>query len=242
MFIEQRTYTLRPGTLERFWQLQQERGFEVVRPIMERLVGYFGKAEEDYDQVVHLYRYDSHDDWIARLHGLYGKPQLDAYFKDVRALMLAQENTVLAPAPSRWLTPILGNGKDWLPEFGPLMPSSESKPLSLTIQTVDFLPGTLPSAWQTLEAETVDKQFDSDLLGAFVTVIGRQHRMIIYRMTSVGRADEYPPNTWLDAHGDVIVASVCKEFQIAPFPVLSPLFASAGDDPSLSRKSGPTAV
>ena len=38
MLFEQRIYTLGCETAERFWELQRERGFELVRPIMERLI------------------------------------------------------------------------------------------------------------------------------------------------------------------------------------------------------------
>jgi hypothetical protein len=99
MLIERRCYTLKAGGLGAFWRAQDDRGYESVRPILDRLIGYFSAVSGPVDQVVHLYRYDSFEDWQTRLHGLYAVSSLEPYFKTVRALMSTQENAFLKPAP-----------------------------------------------------------------------------------------------------------------------------------------------
>jgi hypothetical protein len=70
MLMEQRTYTLKMGNLERFLDLQIGRGSEDPRQILERLIGYFYTESGPSVQIVHLYRYDDYDDWVKRAVGL----------------------------------------------------------------------------------------------------------------------------------------------------------------------------
>ena len=112
MLIEKRVYTLRPGLTDAFMKAQVDRGWEPVHPILDKLIGYFSSAGGPRDEITHLYRFDSYDDWVKRLHGLYTVPGLAPYFAAVRPLMLAQVNEFIAPAPFAALTPLWGNGKD----------------------------------------------------------------------------------------------------------------------------------
>lgn len=183
MLIEHRAYTLKPSNLERFYALQLERGFELVRPIMERLIGYFTVLSGPLDQVVHLYRFDSYDDWTRRLHGLYGVTALEPYFKGVRPLMLAQENRFLAPAPIAALTPLLGNGNDWLPGSKVWMDAASEPEMVVEESTLVMVPGSLPVYWAAYRehlaaAESVAARY---LVGCFNTLVGRQHQVVHYR-------------------------------------------------------------
>ena len=53
MLFEQRCYTLKPGATTAFWQAQVDRGFELVKPIGDRLIGYFSTLSGSADQVTH---------------------------------------------------------------------------------------------------------------------------------------------------------------------------------------------
>src|SRR3546814_17643957 len=81
MILEHRAYTMKPGNLERFYELQVDRGFGLVKPIMERLIGYFTTLSGPAEQVVHLYAFDTLEDWRMRLHGLYPVAALQSYFQ-----------------------------------------------------------------------------------------------------------------------------------------------------------------
>jgi hypothetical protein len=66
MLFEYRAYTLRPGNEDAFWDAQLMRGLDPVkRPIMARVVGYFATRTGPVDQIVHLWRFDSYEDWYV---------------------------------------------------------------------------------------------------------------------------------------------------------------------------------
>ena len=120
MLLERRAYTLRPGAAEDFWKAQLVRGVtEEARPIMGRVIGWFEAASGPNTQIIHLWRYDSFEDWYSRLYSK--RSGAAEYYQLVRPLMLAQENRFMLPAPIPELTPYWGNGNDWLPG-GPAIP------------------------------------------------------------------------------------------------------------------------
>jgi hypothetical protein len=239
MLFEHRAYTLKPGSTQRFWQAQVERGFELVEPIQQRLLGYFSTCSGPVDQVVHLYRYDSYEDWMQRLHGLYAQPRLEPYFKTVRSLMLAQENKFLAPAPLAELTPAWGNGNDWLPgQPRPAVATAALGADALVEETTSILlPGTQPAYWAAIrELGLAEPLLGRDnLLGVFVSVVGRLHQVICYRRYPdfAARRDfiatrERDPG-WLAlqaAIGPLMASNESKLLQAAPLAELAPLFES----------------
>jgi NIPSNAP len=235
VLIEHRAYTLKPGCLDTFYAAQLERGFELVKPIMERCLGYFTAQSGPTDQVVHLYRFDNYDDWTKRLHGLYGVAGLEPYFKKVRALMSAQENKFLVPSPLAALTPLLGNGKDWLPG-GPLWADRKTTPeMIIEEHTLILVPGSLPPYWAAYQEHGLKANGATQhLLGCFVSLVGRQHQVVHYRC--------YPSFGVCRAHRDALAKSAdwqafmrivgamtasadSKLLTPAPIAQMAPLFA-----------------
>ena len=101
MIIERRRYTLRPGTLQRFWAAQATWNTEAVfGPILAKNIAYFSAVTGPADQIVHLYRFDSLEDWQQRYAGYYAAQNPD-YFALVRPLMLRQDNGFLVAPPGR---------------------------------------------------------------------------------------------------------------------------------------------
>ncbi len=238
MLFEQRTYTLKPGILETFWQAQHDRGFEIMSPILERLIGYFSTASGADQQLVHCYRYDSFDDWMTRLHGLAKVPQLGDYFKKVRPMLLAQETKFMALSPVKGLNPIWGNG-DWLPAKGahPGLPSSTAQVI-VEESTIKLNPGTLPAYWEAWEKTGLSAGDDavSGMLACFNTLVGRQHEVVMYRWFASFDARQQKRealrgNPQWKNFVDSISASVqshdVKLMTPAQIPVLSPLFTGA---------------
>ncbi|NDZ17525.1 NIPSNAP domain containing protein [Variovorax sp. WS11] len=235
MLIERRCYTLKPGGLGAFWRAQEDRGYESVRPILERLIGYFSAVSGPADQVVHLYRYDTFDDWQTRLHGLYAVASLEPYFKTVRALMTFQENAFLSPAPLDALSPIWNSERDWLPLNGPLFEGEHASLVLVEESTHLLMPGTLPAYWAAwANAGVSAMQADAaSQLGSFVGVVGQQHEVRHYRvhasfearqadnaaLTSDPRWKEF-----IHAIAPLCVRSERKLLQPAPMAPLSPLF------------------
>ena len=235
MLIEHRAYTLKAGCMESFWQAQRDRGYELVKPILDRLIGYFSTMSEPKNQVIHLYRYDSYDDWLKRLQGLYGIAALEPYFKTARTLIVAQENRFLVPAPVVELTPLLGNGNDWLPGDRQYANLASEPALLVEESVTTLLPGALPAYWQAYRDYGLlagDAATDH-LLGCFVSFVGKQHQVIHYRCYPDFSARQRQREAWVDESkwrifGDVTAALIVstenkllKPVQIAQ---LSPLF------------------
>lgn len=235
MLFEQRCYTLKPGATADFWQAQVDRGFELVHPIQQRLVGYFANVSGPVEQVTHLYRYDSYDDWKQRLHGLYGVPALESYFRTVRALMTAQHNQFFAIAPVPELNPLWGGGRDWVPEQ-PAPVLQDATPGSLVEeQCTILLPGTIPTywqAWREMLDETVAVDSDS-LVVSLVSLVGRQHQIVSYRhFPDMEARDELwarrrTSAAWAKLQTSVapmVVSNETKLLRPGPMQQLSPLF------------------
>lgn len=180
MLIERRAYTFRPGTLEAFWRAQTDRGLDpATRPIMARLISYFETASGPRDQIVHLWRYDGFDDWFNRL--FYKSPKSEPYYRAVRPLMLAQENRFMLPAPVAELSPLWGDGRDWL-TGGPAIADLESNPgLIVEEETTVLQPGTLPTYWEACRALARDAGAPDRIIGCFYTLVGQQHQVTQYR-------------------------------------------------------------
>lgn len=240
MLFEHRAYTLKPGATNAFWQAQVDRGFDLVKPILDRSVGYFSACSGPVDQVVHLYRYDSYEDWTTRLHGLYAVAALEPYFKTVRALMVAQENKFLAPAPLIELTPIWGAGNDWLPGQGrPAVATSASGPDAVVEETTAILfPGALPLYWAAYREHGLGTPAlgTESLLACFVSVVGRLHQVIHYRRyRSYAERQAFIAERDQDSHwqafqraiGPLVASNESKLLRPAPIPLMSPLFDPA---------------
>ncbi len=183
MLFEQRMYTLTSESADRFWTLQHERGFELVRPIMERLVGYFSTRIGSNDVIVHWWRYDSFEDWRQRLHGLYEVDALLPYFRKVRALLNAQDNKFLTYAPVQALNPIWSSSSDWLPGQHPAPLGSLTPEVGVDMEVLQLRPGTLPGYWQAWQNIHPDVLSTSQqrLIGCFHTWVGALHEVTVLR-------------------------------------------------------------
>ena len=183
MLIEHRAYTPRAGNLDGFLDAQRERGFPLMQPVLDRLIGYFITRSGPETQVVHLYRFDDYNDWVARLHGLYKVDALQPYFRKVRPLLSAQENKFLVPAPATELTPIWGNGNDWLPGM-PIPAAARLGPDSLIEETTcAMMPGGVPLYFQAFQDHglAMGPLVGANALGCFTSVVGRLHEVVHYR-------------------------------------------------------------
>lgn len=235
MLFEQRRYTLKPGALGPFWQAQLSRDETLVQPIQARLVGYFSTRAAVGEQVIHLYRYDSFADWQARLHGLYQVAALAPYFRTVRALLLAQENQFFGLPPVDALSPLWGEGRDWLPARGPSTLFERPGPAVIEVSTSTLLPGSQPAYWALLAqyASAASATETAGLMARFVSLVGTLHQVQTWR----GFASEEARLAWRAARDSLApwpafataAAPLISHQQTqllapAPHAVLSPLF------------------
>jgi len=183
MLFERRAYTLRPGNAERFWELQRKWNTPSQIPgLLGRNIGYFLVTAGAAEQVVHLYRFDSYDDWKTRLFGIYTAERAD-YFTAARKLLLAQENMFLNLAPIPQINPIWGDGRDWLPGKPFYEGVEDHGALTVIESTLDFLPGGLPAYWDAYKQYflSAGQRASAHLIACFYTLVGPQHRVIHYR-------------------------------------------------------------
>ncbi|SAK57055.1 hypothetical protein AWB76_02395 [Caballeronia temeraria] len=182
MLIEHRAYTLRLGTTEAFWDAQNKRGADGLRPITERLIGAFAARSGASDQIVSLYRYDSFDDCQNRLFGLYGQAALRPYFDAVRALIAVQETKFLVPAPLPDLPIQWGSGRDWLPESGPVFAAPRARSVVEEV-TLSLNAGGVPHCWEAFREQRLheDPIASSGLFGVFSSIAGPLNQVLLYR-------------------------------------------------------------
>jgi hypothetical protein len=99
VIVEERIYTLQPGTAPEYLRLYEAEGFAIQEPILGHLVGYFSSELGPLNQIVHLWAYESFEERTARRARLNADERWKAYIAKVRPFVLQQENKILIPAP-----------------------------------------------------------------------------------------------------------------------------------------------
>ena len=240
MVIEYRAYTMKPGNLGRFYEMQIERGFDGPSgPIMrECLIGYFATVSGPNEQLVHLYSLDDLEDWRTRYANIYAVPEMQPYFEAVRPLILKQENKFLMPAPIDAISPLYGAGRDWRPGAPPLADRERLPNLLIEEQAISLVPGGLPKYWTAYEefALAAVSPLETNLIGCFFTLIGQLHQVFHFwyfddmadrqrRHNAVAMNPRWPE--FLDQIRPLVVAQESKLMTPAPVPDMSPLFTAA---------------
>ncbi len=188
MIFERRVYTLRPGKVDAFWDAQGIWNTPAVfGGVLDCNLAYFSTIVGDADQIVHLYRFDSLDDWRSRYEAYYQKQSPD-YFKLVRPWMLRQENAFLLEAP--------------IPELAAFRAPVRADAATCVVveQIVDLFPGGLVAYWDGYREYGVSPGHvaGQGLLGIMVSLVGRLHRVIHYRCFGT-LADAYDHDAALKA-------------------------------------------
>lgn len=181
MIFERRAYTMEPGHVPAFDQAQIDRGFDLVKSYMDRLVGYFSTRTGAADQVVHFYRYDTLDDWNQRLRGLYAVPELTPYFVNTRKIVRRQVNGFYEPLPVDALNPMWGGGNDWLPETGAKL-ASLSGDLVVEERAFQLRPGGIPAFVDACNASGIPALsiMGDRAIGAFMSMVGPLHNVTLW--------------------------------------------------------------
>tara|TARA_Y100001970_G_scaffold292416_2_gene433637 strand:+ start:721 stop:1584 length:864 start_codon:yes stop_codon:yes gene_type:complete len=181
MIFERRAYTMEPGHVTAFDQAQIDRGFDLVKSYMDRLVGYFSTSTGTIDQVIHLYRYDTLEDWDTRLRGLYAIPELTPYFVNTRKIIRQQVNGFFELLPLESLNPMWAGGHDWLPETGAKLTSLTSERV-IEERAFQLRPGGIPAFIKACNASGV-KALDimaGRTIGAFMSMTGPLHNITLW--------------------------------------------------------------
>lgn len=99
MFIEQRTYTFKTGTVPQFMALYEKEGLAIQKETLGNMLGYFSSELGTLNQTVHLWGYDSLDDRMARRAALAANPQWQQFLAKIFPILITQESKILLPAP-----------------------------------------------------------------------------------------------------------------------------------------------
>lgn len=107
MIVEQRTYSLRIGTVPEYLALYEAEGLPVQRELLGRMVGYFASDIGSLHQIIHMWAYKSYDEREKRRARLASDPRWKAYLPKIRGFQISQENRILIPASfSPWGTDV----------------------------------------------------------------------------------------------------------------------------------------
>ena len=237
MIFERRRYTAHVGKHDEFIRLQQARGFDgAIAAIMARLIGYFTTVSGASEQFVHLYRYDDFDDWVTRLHGLYGVAELEPYFRAVRPILIRQQTEFFLPAPIDELNPLWSAGEDWLPGAGGRKWDLRETPdLMVEETTVALAPGGLPRYWAAMEElGSPPSPRERDMLATWHAMTGRLHVVVGYAVfhsmadreaCHAAARESDAMAAFDDAVRDVVVARETALLRPVRVAEMSPLFA-----------------
>lgn len=99
MFIEERTYTLEVGKAAEWMKLYEAEGMAVQVPIQGHMVGYFGTEFGGLNQIIHIWKYQSLEDRMARRAKLFQDKQWLSFLAKGRPFLKHMENKLLIPAP-----------------------------------------------------------------------------------------------------------------------------------------------
>jgi hypothetical protein len=99
MIVEERCYTLKPGTVALYYQDYDPQGLRIQRRILGTLIGYFHTEIGELNQVVHLWGYESLAERERRRALLAADPEWQDYLKQSPHIIVKMENRILVPAP-----------------------------------------------------------------------------------------------------------------------------------------------
>ena len=99
MIVEERTYTLKPGTVHVYYEDYNPRGLAIQTRILGNLIGYFHTEIGELNRVVHLWGYDSLAEREKRRKALFEDKDWLEYLAQSPDIVVAMESRILVPSP-----------------------------------------------------------------------------------------------------------------------------------------------
>lgn len=99
MIVEERTYTVKPGTVLQYYKDYDPRGLEIQKRGLGNLIGYFHTEIGQLNKIVHLWGYDSLAEREKRRTALSTDPDWIAYLMQSPDIIVEMESRILIPAP-----------------------------------------------------------------------------------------------------------------------------------------------
>src|SRR5947208_13125730 len=99
MYVEERMYTLHPGTAPEYLKHYQNDGMKVQLRHLPHMVGYYSTEVGTLNMVVHLWAYESLDQREKCRAAMYADPAWQAYLAKTRQFLEVQETRIMKCAP-----------------------------------------------------------------------------------------------------------------------------------------------
>lgn len=99
MIVEERCYTVKPGTVQLYYRDYHPRGLKIQAQILGNLIGYFHTEIGELNQIVHLWGYNSLAERERRRALLAADAEWQEYLKQSPDIIVKMESRILVPAP-----------------------------------------------------------------------------------------------------------------------------------------------
>ncbi|MFJ4068616.1 NIPSNAP family protein [Pseudomonas sp. NPDC089996] len=99
--VDHRTYTIRPRCMAAFLQAFEQLAMPILRRHLGTPLGFYVSSIGPLNQVVHLWGYDSLEDFERRSAARDADPDFAAYLQATRDLVVAQETRIIKPVHLR---------------------------------------------------------------------------------------------------------------------------------------------
>jgi hypothetical protein len=99
MYVEERMYTLKPGTAPEYLKYYQNDGMKVQLKHLPHMVGYYVTEVGTLNMIVHMWAYESLDQRERFRAAMSADPDWQAYVAKIRPLMERQETRIMKCAP-----------------------------------------------------------------------------------------------------------------------------------------------
>jgi len=99
MFVEERVYRLKPGSLRDYFDLYERKGLIAQRRHIPAMLGYYAGEIGELNEVVHLWAHASLDARQDARAAMRADLDFKAYWEEVRGLIVEQRTRILSPAP-----------------------------------------------------------------------------------------------------------------------------------------------
>jgi hypothetical protein len=97
MIVDERTYTLVPGSNKKYFEAYEREAMELQKSVLGNLIGYFQTEVGEVNQIVHLWGYESFEDRLRRREELRAHPVWKQFGVEGFPLVTRQQNRILIP-------------------------------------------------------------------------------------------------------------------------------------------------
>jgi hypothetical protein len=101
VIVDHRIYTIRPRCMAAFLEAFDQLAMPILRRHLGSPLGFYVSSIGPLNQVVHLWGYDSLEDFERRSAARDADPDFAAYLQATRDLVVAQETRIIKPVHLR---------------------------------------------------------------------------------------------------------------------------------------------